>query len=72
MAGGKVSKDDEDEDESAPATGGPKHVEVGDSFRQAEPNMVEHGVDDQAVGAGVVGEQRKVEPFASNDDVTRD
>ena len=57
MAGGEVSEDDEDKDDSAPAVGGLKPVEVGDGSRQFEPDMAEHGVDDQAVGVGDVGEQ---------------
>ena len=72
MAGGEVSEDDEDEDESAPAVGGPKQVEVGDGSKQAEPDMGEQGVVDQAVRASDVGEQGQVQPVVSHDDITKD
>ena len=70
LAGGEVF--DNDEDESAPAVGGPKPVEVGDGSKKSEPNMGEYGVDDQAVGVGDVGEQGQVEPSASYNDITKD
>ena len=47
-------------------------MEVGDGSRQSEPDMGEHGADDQAVGVGDVGEQGQVEPAASHDDITKD
>ena len=72
MASGEVSEDEEDEDELAPAVGGPKPVEVGDSSRQFKLDMGEHGADNQAVGVGDVGEQGQVEPVASHDDITKD
>ena len=39
IAGGKISEDEEIEDESAPAAGSPKPVEVGVDPKQAEPDV---------------------------------
>ena len=52
LAGGEVSEDEEDEDESAPAVGGPEPMEIGDGSRKSEPDVGVHVADDQAVGVG--------------------
>ena len=70
--GEDASDEEEDEDESAPAVGSLKPVKVCGGSRHAEPDMGEPRVDDQAAGAGDVGEQGQVELAASRDDITRD
>ena len=47
-------------------------MEVRDDSKQAERDMGEQGVVDQAVRASDVGEQGQVQPVVSHDDITKD
>lgn len=72
LAGGEVSEDDEDEDESTPAVGSPKPVEFGDGSRKSKPDVGVCGADEQAFRVGDIGEKGHVEPAVSHDDITKD
>ena len=66
LAKGKEEELDKEDDESTPVAESLKKTELGNSFKQAEPEV---GVGDVA---GDVGKQEPVEPVASHEDITKD
>ena len=59
-------EEETDDDESTPMVESPKHVELGESSKQAEPKA---GTGDMAED---VGPKEPVGPMVSQEDITKD